>query len=107
MQTHLTKKNPTNLKQGFIDKTGLGARPLGHAIARSRLIEFGGPSVECSTSSAIDRSAIAYALLTASSLVTPYAKAPGTCEISAIQRPSVSSSIVAVVEKPCHLFAGR
>jgi hypothetical protein len=40
-------------------------------------------------------------------LVTPYAKAPGTCEISAIQRPSVSSSIVAVVEKPCHLFAGR
>jgi hypothetical protein len=38
-------------------------------------------------------------LLTASYLVTPYAKAPGTCEISAIQRPSVSSSVSMVNRK--------
>jgi hypothetical protein len=99
MRADLAEKNPTDFEQGSIDETGLGARPLTHAIARSRLIEFGGSAVECSTSSATERKAMAYALLTASSLVTPYAKAPGTCEISAIHRPSVSCSVSMVNRK--------
>jgi hypothetical protein len=89
----LTQVSPADFEQCSINDSSLGARPLAHAILRSRLIVVGGASSECSTSSAIDRSAIAYALLTASSFVAPYANAPGTCGISAIQRPSVSSSV--------------
>lgn len=59
MGTHLPKEPPSNFKKGFIDDARLGARPLAHATFRSMLIEFGGDSVECSTSSAIERSAMA------------------------------------------------
>ncbi len=85
--------SPANLEQRLVNKASFAARPIAQAIARSRLIEFGGSWRECSTSSATARRAIAYALFIASSLVLPYASAPGTCGISAIQRPSVSSSV--------------
>lgn len=93
MGADLPKVSPADLEKRLIYEAGLGAWPLAHAILRSTLIELGGSSVECSTSSATERSAMAYALFTASSLVLPYANAPGTCEISAIHRPSVSSSV--------------
>jgi hypothetical protein len=89
----LTKIRPTNFEKRLVYEAGLSAWPLAHAILRSTLMELGGSSLECSTSSATERSAMAYALLTASSLVSPYANAPGTCGISAIQRPSVSRSV--------------
>lgn len=93
MRTDLTKKLPTDFEKCPVYEAAFGPRPLTHAIACSRRIEFGGSSRECSTSSATDLSAMAYALLMASSLVSPYANAPGTSEISAIQRPSVSRSV--------------
>jgi hypothetical protein len=83
---------PSDTNKCPVNESSFGARPLAHAMARS-LIEVGGSSSEFSTSSATARSAIAYALLIASSLLFPYASAPGTSGISAIHRPSVSRSI--------------
>src|SRR6266700_561987 len=68
------------------------ARPLAQAEILRTLIESG-MSFDFSTSSATAYNASAYAFALASSTVVPYAIAPGTSGISAIQRPSVSRSI--------------
>jgi hypothetical protein len=74
------------------DNICLRARPRSQAGMRRILIESG-ISLDFSTSSATAYSARAYALAFASSWVSPYAIAPGTSGISAIQRPSSSRSI--------------
>lgn len=71
MRADLTEERPTDFEKCFVYNASLSAGPLAHAIWRSRLIEFGGASCECSTSSATERSAMAYALLIASSFVLP------------------------------------
>jgi len=82
---------PSDTDKRSVHDPRFSTGPLTHAMARSSLM-FGGSSSEFSTSSATARSAIAYALFIASSLVLPYASAPGISGISAIQRPSVSCS---------------
>src|SRR5208282_4395610 len=69
----------------------LGTRPLPQAETVRILIDSG-MSLDFSTSSAIAYSANAYAFAFASPSDDPYAMAPGTSGISAIQRPSVSRS---------------
>ena len=94
VRTFLMDRFPTDLDERLIYEAGPSAGPLTHAIARSlKLIEFGGCSCEFSTSSASARNAIADALEIASCSVMPYANAPGTSGISAIQRPSTSCSV--------------
>lgn len=74
------------------DNICFSAWPLTQAGMRRILIESG-MSLDFSTSSATAYRASAYAFALASSTVVPYAIAPGTSGISAIQRPSSSCSI--------------
>jgi hypothetical protein len=88
----LTNYGPTFSEEGPLDYFRLGTAPLAQADIGRILIESG-MSLDFSTSSAIAYSASAYAFAFASSSDDPYAMAPGTSGISAIQRPSVSRSI--------------
>jgi hypothetical protein len=90
--TLLGNDAPTFAHQSAQDNPRLRAAPLAHAEAGAILIESG-IFLDFSTSSAIAYSASAYAFARASSLDAPYASAPGTSGISAIQRPSASRSI--------------
>ena len=83
---------PTVPQQGPENEFGLGGAPFTQAEIGKMLIESG-IFFDFSTSSAMAYSANAYAFALASSSVSPYAKAPGTSGISAIQRPSSSRSI--------------
>jgi hypothetical protein len=93
MGTTLRYYVPTYPEKCLTYDIGPSAGPITHAMARTRLIVLGGSSLDCSTSSATERNAIAYAVAIASCGVAPYAIAPGTSGISAIQRPSVSRSV--------------
>ena|ERR1700680_189360 len=92
MRTFLRNNHPSFANQRSKDNSRLRTAPFAQAGTWRTLIEFG-MSLECSTSSAIEYKANAYAFAFASSTVVPYAIAPGTSGISAIQRPSVSRSI--------------
>jgi hypothetical protein len=59
MRACLTNESPANFEKRLVNEASFSARPLTHAILRSRLMEFGGFSFECSTSSATDRRAMA------------------------------------------------
>jgi hypothetical protein len=92
MRTTLRDNRPPNLKKSLEGMFRLHAAPVTQAETQSSLIERGTFS-EFSTSSAMARSASAYAFLLASSSVCPYTITPGTAGISAIQRPSSSRSV--------------
>ena len=90
----LVNRLPPDLYQRRIYAAGRSAGPRAQAIARCRkLMDSGGSSCDFSTSSASARSAIAVAFAHASCSVMPYASAPATSGISAIQRPSSSRSV--------------
>jgi hypothetical protein len=59
MGADLADKRPSVLKKCLVNDPGFGARPLTHAICRSKLIEFGGSWCVLSISSATTRRAIA------------------------------------------------
>jgi hypothetical protein len=99
MRTILRHSIPADSKQGLVDAGSFRARPYAHAMAREKLIDVGGSSLQFSTSSATTRRAIAYAFTTASCGVSPYAIAPGISGISAIHRPSVSRSVCTLNRK--------
>src|SRR5690242_10635669 len=88
----LGNDRPTFSAQRLQDTGRLGAAPLVQAGILRTLIESG-MSRDFSTSSAMAYKASANAFACASWMVLPYAMAPGTSGISAIQRPSVSCSI--------------
>jgi hypothetical protein len=91
MRTFLRNNNPPFADQCAKNDSRLRTAPFAQAGMWRTQIESG-MSFECSTSSAIAYRASAYAFAFASSTVAPYANAPGTSGISAIQRPSVSRS---------------
>ncbi len=112
VRTALRQYAPSYSEKCLANDAGPGAGPPAHAMARTKLIVFGGSSLDCSTSSATARSAIAYALTAASCRVAPYAIAPGISGISAIQRPSVSRSVCMLNRKsrllvPCAGLRGE
>jgi hypothetical protein len=92
VRTFLRNYDPPFANQRPKYDARLRTAPFAQAGMWRTLIESG-MSLECSTSSAIAYKANAYAFAFASSTVVPYAIAPGTSGISAIQRPSVSRSI--------------
>jgi hypothetical protein len=90
--TLLGENSPTLSEECSAHDLGLRARPVAQADTGRTLIESG-ISFDFSTSSAMAYNASAYAFALASSIVLPYAIAPGTSGISAIHRPSLSRSI--------------
>src|ERR1700728_1857575 len=92
MGTALRDFYPANFEKGFEGLLRLHAGPQRQAETQSSVIERGTFS-EFSTSSAMTRKANAYAFRLASSSVFPYTITPGTAGISAIHRPSSSSSV--------------
>jgi hypothetical protein len=93
VRSGLMNRLPADLHKRLIYTAGPGAGPCAHAIARCRKLMDSKASCDFSTSSASARKAIAVAFAHASCSVMPYASAPGTSGISAIQRPSSSSSV--------------
>jgi len=91
VRTPLRDDGPTFSEKCPLHCFCLGTRPLAQAEMVRMLIDSG-MSLDFSTSSAIAYSARAYAFALASSADDPYAMAPGTSGISAIQRPSASRS---------------
>jgi hypothetical protein len=92
VRSFLRNYNPSFANQCPKYDSRLRTAPFAQAGMWRTLIESG-MSLDCSTSSAMAYRANAYAFAFASWTVVPYANAPGTSGISAIQRPSVSRSI--------------